>query len=162
MVSEDVTAEVVDVATVWPPRKQLTLAGLTGSSVVTVNRIVGGARTPVRGADDVLIPTTTRVLVDAELPFGVPVTYELIESGVVADTEGPTTVTLPGGKVALTDAVSGLAAEVVILAHDDLLRDAAATVFNVDGRNYAVTDPLSQWSGTWEYFTDTTTGRSAA
>lgn len=151
------TLTVADVATVWPPRKQVTLAGLTGSSYVTVNRIVGGARTALRGADETFIGTTTLVLIDAEFPFGVPVTYELIEDGVTTDTDGPTTVELPGGKVALTDAVSGLAAEVVVFAHDDLLRAGDATVFNVDGRNYVVADPLSQWQATWEFYTETTT-----
>lgn len=154
------TITASDVTSVWPPRKELTLAGLAGGTAVTVNRIVGGQRTPVRGADNVVVAATTRVLVDAELPFGLPVTYELIEAGVTQDTDGPFTTTLPGGNVALTDAITGLAAEVVVFAHDDLVRDAEASVFNVDGRNYVVSDPLGQWSGTWEYYTETTTAKS--
>ncbi len=142
---------------VWPPRKQLTAAALTGASFVTINRIVGGARTPVRGADDVFVGTTTLIVVDAELPFGVPVSYELIEAGVTTDTEAAGTTALPGGTVALTDAITALAAEVVVFAHDPLSRDTGAAVYNVDGRNYVVADPLSQWQGTWEYFTDTIT-----
>lgn len=149
-----------DVTSVWPPRKEITLTGLTGASFVTVYRIVGGVRTAIRGADDVFIGTTTRVLVDAELPFGLPVTYELVESDVVQDTDGPATTTLPGGKVALTDAVTALAAEVVIFTHDPLVRDAEAAVYNVDGRNYVVSDPLGQWSGTFEFFTETDTART--
>lgn len=151
------TIATSDVTSVWPPRKEITLTGLTGADFVTVNRVVGGARTPVRGADDVFVGTTTRVLVDAELPFGVPVTYELIEGGTVQDTDGPSTTALPGGKVAITDAITGLAAEVVVLAHDDLVRDAEAAVFNVDGRNYVVSDPVGMWTGAWEFYTETTT-----
>jgi hypothetical protein len=153
------TITATDVTSVWPPRKELTVAGLSGASFVQINRIVGGARTAVRGADDVFVGTTTLVLVDAELPFGVPVTYELIEADVVQDTDGPSTTTLPGGKVALTDAITALSAEVVVLAHDDLLQDASATVFAVDGRNYVVTDPLAEWTATWEFYTETTTAK---
>ncbi len=148
-----------DVTSVWPPRKEITLTGLTGASFVTVNRIVGGQRTALRGADSVFIGTTTRVFVDAELPFGLPVTYELIEAGTVQDTDGPATTTLPGGKVALTDAITALAAEVVVFAHDPLTREGDAAVFNVDGRNYVVADPLGQWLATWEFYTETDTAR---
>ncbi len=142
---------------VWPPRKQLTAAALTGSSFVTINRIVGGQRTPVRGANDVFVGTSTLIVIDAELPFGLPVSYELIEADVVTDTESAGTTSLPGGKVALTDAITGLAAEVVVLAHDPLTRTTGAAVYNVDGKNYVVADPLSQWEATWEYYTETTT-----
>jgi hypothetical protein len=149
-----------DVLTVWPPRKEITLTGLDGSESVTINRIVGGARTPLRGYEDRFVGTTTRVLTDAESPFGLPVTYELLLSGTAVDTDGPATLTLTGGNVALTDAISGLSSEVVILAHDDLVADAEATVFGIDGRNYVVGDPLGQEVGLWEFYTETTTAKT--
>jgi hypothetical protein len=146
-----------DVVGAWPPRKLLTVTGLSGATFVTVNRIVGGARTPVRDLNFIFVGTTTTVVVDAELPFGLPVTYELIDNDVVTDTDGPYTTTLTGGKVALTDAITALAAEVVIFAHDDLAHDAEATVFQVDGANYVVSDKIGQPTATWEFYTETTT-----
>lgn len=146
-----------DVAGSWPPRKLLTVTGLPGGSYVTVNRIVGGQRTPVRDLNNVLVAATTTVAVDAELPFGLPVTYELIDAGAVTDTDGPYTATLTGGNVALSDAITAVAAEVVIFAHDDLVSDAEATVFQVDGANYVVSDRLGQPVATWEFYTETTT-----
>jgi hypothetical protein len=151
------TITATDVVGVWPPRKLITVTGLTAPSYITVNRIVGGARTPLRGATNELIGSSSTVLVDAELPFGLPVTYELIEDSDPPVTDGPATTTLPGGNVALTDATTALASEVVILAHDDLVHDAEATVFQVDGRNYVVSDKIAAPTGTWEFYTETTT-----
>lgn len=152
------TITATDVAGAWPPRKLITVSGLTPPTHIIINRIVGGVRTPLRGADAELIGSTSTVLVDAELPFGLPVTYELYENLFdLADTVGPATTVLPGGKVALTDATTALAAEVVILAHDDLVHDAEATVFQVDGANYIVSDKIGKPSATWEFYTETTT-----
>jgi hypothetical protein len=145
--------------TAWPTRVQLTASGL-GNAFWTINRVVGGARTPVRGADDQYIyPATAAVVIDAELPFGVPVTYELIEAGATVDTEGPTTYTLAGGNVALTDAVNGLSAEVAIGAIDELDADTSSAVYNIDGINRVVSSKISQPGTTVEYFTATLTAR---
>jgi hypothetical protein len=151
------TITATDVAGSWPPRKQLTIAGLTPPVFITVNRIVGGARTPLRGLNNDFVSSSTTVVVDSELPFGLPVTYELVIGGDVEDTDGPATTVLTGGKVALTDAITALAAEVVILAHDDLVHDAEGTVFQVDGRNYVVSDRIGQPTATWELYTESTT-----
>lgn len=151
------TVVATDVAGSWPPRKLLTITGLPGNTYVSVNRIVGGVRTVVRDLNFTWVAATTTVAVDAELPFGLPVTYELVDTYTVVDTDGPYTATLTGGNVALSDAITGLSAEVVIFAHDDLVRDAEASVFQVDGVNYVVSDRIGQATATWEFFTETTT-----
>lgn len=144
---------------VWPPRVLLT-AGSLGNGFFTINRVVGGVRTAVRGAEDVYIyPTTDYVVVDAELPFGIPVSYEVVFMGAIEATAGPTTVTLPGGNVALTDAISGLAAEVQIGAIDDLAYDAGAAVYVTDGENRIISSPLPGAQTTVEYFCINLTAR---
>lgn len=143
----------------WPPRVQVSATGL-GNAFFTINRIVGGARTPVRGAnDEYIFPATAHVVIDDELPFGIPVSYELVEGGTVVDTEGPNTYTLTGGNVALTDAITGLAAEVQIGAIDELDSDTSSQVFRIDGINRVVSSKISQHTTTIEYLTTTLTAR---
>lgn len=145
---------------VWPPRNIVSATGL-GNVVFTIQRVVGGVATSVRGADTIYIyPGTAHVVVDAELPFGVPVTYRLVESDVVTDTDGPTTYTLTGGNAAVTDAITGLAAEVQVGAIDDLTYDADATVYNVDGLNRVVASVLGQHTTVLELLTTTTAARN--
>jgi hypothetical protein len=146
----------------WPPRMLLAATGLSGGGFLTINRIEAGQRTPVRGANLIVMTgDPSYVVVDAELPFGVPVTYELIENGVTAPLQGPYTLTLPGGKVALTDAITGQASEVKILAIGDRTRDAPSTVFNIDAKNRIVSGPVGQFQTTVEYFTETTSAADA-
>lgn len=157
-----VAALTVTEQDVWPPRMLLTATGLFGGGFLTINRMVAGQRTPVRGANSfVMTGDTSFVVVDAELPFGVPVSYELIENGVTSPVEGPFTVTLAGGKVALTDAITGQACEVTILAIDDRVREAPSSVFNIDGKNRVVSGRVGQFQATIEYFTETTSAADA-
>lgn len=149
----------VDEHAVWPPRHLITATGLSNATF-TINRVVGSARTPVRAAlDQYIWPTTAFVVVDAEMPFAVPFTYELIENGTITDTAGPYTITLSGGNVALTDAITGLAAEVQIGAIDDLTQDTNAAIYNTDGLNRVVASPLGQPQVVIEYLTTTITAR---
>lgn len=143
----------------WPPSRLITVTGLANVTV-TVNRIIGGIGTPVRGADGITVwPSTGFAIVDAELPFGVPVTYQLVEAGVAGASTSPETVTLTGGKVALSDAITGLSAEVEIGAIDDLDRTAEASTYAIDGRLYVVSAPLADPQTTVEYLTTTITAR---
>lgn len=146
---------------VWPPRMLITANGMTGMATTTINRVVAGQRTAVRAALEVFAGTGPLVVVDAELPFGVPVSYELLDGDTVADTEGPFTLTLVGGKVALTDAITGQASEVVILAIGDRDREAPSTVFNIDGKNRVVSARTGQYRTTVDYFTETTSAADA-
>jgi hypothetical protein len=153
-------ALTVTTQNVWPPRRLITASGL-GDEFYTIYRVVGGQRTPLRAAVDILIyPTPVFVVVDSEFPFAVPVTYVLVDgAGNVEDTEGPATVDLPGGNVALTDAITGLAAEVQIGTIDDLAATTNSTVYEIDGLNHVVGAPQSPPQTIIEYFTATLTAR---
>ena len=71
----------------------------------------------------------------------------------------PGTYTLPGGKVVLSDAINGLAAEVTILAWPSKTYGRRMSRFEVGGRNVVVTGELGQFSGPIELFTETTSAR---
>lgn len=148
---------------VYPPRVLLTVSGLTvGVSVVELRRVVAGAPATMRaGGIDAL--STSETVVDAELPFGVPVSWQVIDSvsGAVLDTDGPLTVALTGGKVAISDAITGQSAEVVILSWPARQRAAAATVYPIDGQNIVVSGGLAQYTATVVLFTETTAGAAA-
>jgi hypothetical protein len=138
---------------VWPARVLVTVSGLTVGETVTLYRSVGGIRTAVRDAADVTALDTNLVRTDAELPYGVPVTY----IAVTIDqefTSSAVTYTLVGGKVAITDAVNGNAAEVVILAWPTKQRERKGSTYVVGGRTVVVSGPLASSSGQIELFTE--------
>ena len=142
----------------YPPRVLLTVSGLTaGVDVVELRRVVSGVAETMRDGG-IAAAAAAETVLDAELPFGVPVSWQVLDSptGVVLDTDGPLTVTLPGGKVALSDAISGVAAEVVILSWPSRDRTAVASVFVADNRNIVVSAGLGQYTATVALFTETT------
>jgi hypothetical protein len=139
----------------WPARVLLTATGLTPGDTVTLYRSVAGARTAVRGAGPDVVTDPSYVRVDAELPFGIPVTYVALV-GSSEYTTAAVTHTLVGGKVAITDAISGQAAEAVISAWPEKRYDVQATVFRAGGRNVVVTDGWAGFSGTIEVYVETT------
>jgi len=143
---------------VYPPRVLLSLTGLTIGDDVELFRSVAGERTAVR-AGTVTATDTSVVRTDAELPFGVPVTYVAVVNGSTEYTDGPDTYTLPGGKVALSDAISGLAAEVVITAWPEKANDRVASVFAVGGRNVMVAGPRGMFRSDVELLTESTSSR---
>lgn len=145
------------VTTVYPPRVLLTATGLDIGQTITIYRVVAGQRTAVRGANAVTVTATSLVVIDAELPFGVPVSYVLTISGDDSTTAG-VTYALPSGKVAVTDAITGQAAEVVVLSWPDQVQDAVSSVFVVDRRNIVVSGGLGQYRSTIELFVETTAG----
>jgi hypothetical protein len=125
----------------YPPRINLSSTTIAVDDVVTIYRVVSGERTAIRGADGVTATDTGFVVNDGEYPFGVPVSWVLSLNGADAAETSPVTVTLPGGKVAISDAISGLAAEVVITAWPDKTADRASTQFTVGGRLVVVAAP---------------------
>lgn len=143
---------------VYPPRVLLSVTGLTIGDDVELFRSVAGERTPVRGGA-VTATDTSVVRTDAELPFGVPVTYVARVNDSTEYTAGPTTYTLPGGKVALSDAISGEAAEVVITAWPEKATERVASSFVVGGRNVVVSGPRGMWTADIEILTETTSAR---
>lgn len=146
---------------VYPPRVLLTAAGLTLGDSVDIYRSVGGERTAVRAGSSDAVTDTSFLTVDAELPFGTPVTYVLVVNDATEYTAGPTTYELPGGKVAVTDAITGQAAEVVILAWAEKAYGRQSSVFQVGGRNVVVAGPVVGFESTIELVTQSTSARDS-
>lgn len=146
---------------VYPPRVSIAVTGLALGDQLELFREVAGVRTAVRGGYIFEADDTGYVRVDAELPFGVAVRYIAVVNGVDEYTDGPDTYTLPGGKVALTDAIGGIAAEVVIMnaGARTVSRDSAR--FRAGGRNLVVSAPFGQGEGSYELFLETTVARDS-
>lgn len=135
---------------VYPPRVLVSVTGLTVGDDVEIFRSVAGARTAVRAGTFAGVTDTAVLALDAELPFGVPVTWVAVVNGVDEYTAGPATYTLPGGKVALSDAISGAAAEVVVLSWPERARRRQSSVFPVGGRSVVVAGELGGFESTIE------------
>lgn len=144
---------------VYPPRVLVTVNGLTLGDSVAVYREVGGVRTAVRSATTDAAIDAAYLAVDAELPFGVPVSYVAVVEGQAEYATAATTYDLPGGQVALSDAITGSSAEVVISAVGDKTYTRDATRFRAAGRNIVVSGPQAQAEGTYELFVETTSAR---
>src|SRR5512139_2416052 len=151
------TATVQDV---YPPRVLLACTGLTVGDIVTLWRSTGGVRTAVRAAAEVTVSDTSLVRVDAELPFGTAVTYIADVNGADTTSVGPTTYTLTGGKVALSDAITGQSAEVAILAWDAKTTTPKTSVFKPGGRNVVVSGDFGQYEADIELYVDATSSSS--
>lgn len=139
---------------VYPPRVQVSVTGLTDGDDVVVYRDYAGTRTELRGGSAMDVVDPSFVVIDAELPFGVAYRYV----ATVNDVEHATsalTITLTGGKVAISDAISGLSAEVVILAWNRSSLASDASVFVVAGHNVVVSGSgLGQRSADIKFVTD--------
>lgn len=147
-------AIAVQTLDLFPPRTQVTVTTLTPGDDVAVYRIVAGQRTLLRAGTGTDVTDPSFLVVDGELPFGVPVSYVAVVNDVAEYTTGATTYTLPGGKAVLTDAVTGLSAAAVILAWDEKAYDKRATVFQVGGRNVVVSAELGMFTASVELFFD--------
>lgn len=144
---------------VWPTRVLISVTGLTvtgTADAVDVYREVGGERTAIRAGSTSAVTDTAFLVLDAELPFGIPVTYVAVVNGSTEYSTSATTYTLSGGKVAISDAINGNAAEVFILAWDERTRTRQATVFKVGGRNVVVAGDLGMFEGDIELYTEVT------
>lgn len=144
----------------YPPRVLVSVTGLTIGDVVTIFRSVGGQRVAVRAAEDVTMADSSLVRADAELPFGVPVTYVARVNDTTDHSTSATTYTLPGGKVAVSDAVTGQAAEVVITAWPTKRRERVSSAFVVGGRNVVVSGALAPAETEVELFTEAESTRA--
>ncbi|WP_426568084.1 hypothetical protein [Streptomyces canus] len=138
----------VSAQTVFPPRNLVSLTGLADDDIetVTLYRQVGTARTTLRAASAVDVTGDNDLLrVDAEQPFGVPLTYVAVLTDVHGTmweaTSSPITSTVDSDVI--SDAVRGVGAAVVIQAWPDKKRSRDASVFNVGGRIVAVSRPRS-------------------
>lgn len=142
----------------FPPRVLLTLTGLSTGDHVSLYRVVGGVRTLVRAGSTDSASDPSFLRVDAELPFGVPVYYvAVVEDMEIASAS--VTYDLPGGKVALSDAISGDSAETVIMAWPAKEFNRPSTVFSVAGATIADLGDLGQAQSTITFYTETQSGR---
>jgi hypothetical protein len=145
---------------VWPTRVLVSATGLGIGVDADIYRVVGSARTVLRGAAAVVTADQALVTVDAELPFGTPVSYVLVVDGADAATTAAATHTLVGGKVAITDAIAGAASEVVITAWPTRARDRVASTYRVGGRTVVVAGPLGDPAGDVEVLVTTDLART--
>lgn len=143
--------------TSWPPRVQISVTGLVLGDVLEVYRVVGGQWELVRGSS-VVADDPSFVIVDAEQPFGTPVSYAVYVNGVEYDT-GNVTYDLLGGNVVLSDAITGAVTEVIIMAAGDEVAERNAARFKVNGRNVVVMGPAGQPTGSYELITLTTSAK---
>jgi hypothetical protein len=154
------TLTLTELTEAWPSRVRILASGLAEGQVVTVSRTTPSStvRTIVRGAELVEVDDSNLILNDLEQPYGTLLTYYLTIGGELDGVDNDTatiTTTLEGGKVALTDAISGDAAEVVVLGWPSKRRERQSSVFAIGGRNIVVSGQRSGWSGTIELFTET-------
>lgn len=136
----------------FPPRTQITVSGLTPGDDVVVYRVVGGQRTALRAGSATSVTDPAFLVVDGELPFGEPVSYVAVVNDTAEYETGATTYDLPGGKVALSDAITGLSAEGVIKAWDEKAYDKQASVFKVGGRNVVVSGEFGMFTASIEFY----------
>lgn len=147
---------------VHPPRVLVTVGGLDGEQV-DVYRSVLGERTLLRGGSSEADDPNFLVL-DAELPFGVPVSYVAVVDGAEYSTTA-TTYDLPDGpymsRPAFTDAVTGQAATAVIVSWPDKEYGRDAAVMRLaGGRNAVVSGPLGQFTSTLTLHLETLSERN--
>ncbi|MDG4799055.1 hypothetical protein [Micromonospora sp. WMMD980] len=151
-----ITATVQDT---WPPRVLVSVTGLTVGDAVEVYRVVAGQRTLLRAGASASVIDPAFLRVDAELPFGVPVAYVAVVNGGTEYATSAVACNLPGGRVAVSDAITGDAAETVIMAWPDKLRERDNTVFRVGGRNVVVSGPMAGFTGDVEFYAASTSAR---
>ena len=153
-------AIAVDEQDVYPPRVLVTVTGLSAGDDVAVYRVVTATRTAVRAGATTDAPGAAWLTVDAELPFGVPVSYLAVVNGVEVTTAA-TTYDLPGGKVVVSDAITGQASEVLIGAWPEMEYARPTTAFVVGGRNVAVSGSLAGFASEIEFLMLTVDGANA-
>lgn len=145
----------------YPPRNLISVTGLTLTDSIQIYRSVGGERTEVRAATEDSVTDPSFIRVDAEFPFGVPVTYIAVVNSSTEYSAGPVTYSLTGGKPVFTDAITGNAAEVVIRAWDRKSYSRRSSVFQVGNRNVVVsTGSLGMYTASIEVYV--AAGSSAA
>lgn len=147
----------------WPPRVLVTVSGMAtwGIISVVVYRVVAGVRTLVRGGFSGLLSADAFVVLDAEEPFGTQFTY-VAAMGTAAGTiwevtSDPLSVAITG--VALTDAITGRSAQVVISAWPDKRTARPSTSFVVGGRNIVVAGDRPGFTSTIEVIVESDSAR---
>lgn len=143
---------LVQSVNLFPPRTQITVSGLATGDNLEIYRVDGGVRTLVRGATVTSATDPAFVVVDGEVPFGTPVSYEAVVNGFAVYASGSATYSPPGGKAILSDAISGAAAEFIIVSWAEKDYEPQASIFKVGGRNVVVTGEVGQFEATIEVY----------
>lgn len=142
----------------YPPRVLVSVTGLTLSDRVEVYRVVSTDRTLVRAGLNEAVTDTSFLVVDAELPFNVPISYVAVVEGTTEYTAGPDTYTLDDEIYdVITDAISGEAAQAIRVAQPEWEYQNNASVFQSGGRNIVVSNGFGQYSSEIELYTATRT-----
>lgn len=144
-----------------PPRVLVTVTGLTVGDDLVISRVVGGERTLMRAGWVEGVLDTSYLRTDAELPFGVPITYVVVVNNATEYTSNTVTANVADGLPVLSDAISGNAASVTVLRAPDPERQRQASVFQVGGRNVVVSGEMGMYSGELAIRTDTAADRAA-
>jgi hypothetical protein len=130
------------VTSVYPPRATVSITGLTLGQRVRLYRNFNGKMTPIRGGYRESAGSTSMVVADAEIPMGVNVSWTVRineQSPAFFDVNSSIySFTLPGGKVAISDAITGQSAEVTVVAWDRIEFQPESTLFRVGGKNRVV------------------------
>ena len=129
---------------VWPPRVQVAVTGLTVGDTVTLWRVVDGDRTLLRGGQVDAAADPSLVRVDAEAPINTSLTYVAAVDGIEYSSV-PVTMSLPTGRVIVSDAITGLAADVVIVDWPSRDQMVSGSSFPLPGRTVTVLDPDGGW-----------------
>lgn len=146
-------AIAVQTLDLFPPRTQITVTGLTPGDDVTVYRSVAGQRTALRAGSVTAVTDPSFLVVDGELPFGVPVSYVAVVNDLAEYATAAASYALgDGSKAVLSDAITGLAAEGIIRAWDEKGYDRQASVFKVGGRNVVVSGEFGMFTASIEFY----------
>lgn len=143
----------------WPPRLLVEVTGLTVDDDVTLYRIQGANRTAVRAGSDLTVDDTVLLLNDGEYPYGILISYLVNVNGSDGASSSTMTITLPGGNVAVSDAITGLSAETIITAWPEKDNTRTGTAFDVGGAAVFVSAPRGSNEQQVEFLTLTDTSR---
>jgi len=142
-----------------PPRVVVAVTGLTVSDVVTLLRYVAGVPTTVRGLDEVTVDDVAVSVTDAEFPFGVEITYTARVNDVEVASSTPASYALPGGGVILSDAVTGLYAQVTLVDWEEKEVPRKTSIFRVGARTVVVSGDRGTPSSQLTVYTPTEEAR---
>lgn len=165
-VREATATIVATVQNADPPRNEVAINNLLPEEIVntTVERIVGDATAFLRGAT--AVDTTgdnALVRVDAEMPFGGPVSYRATLIDILGDTWQISSNSVSSDIIneILSDATTGLGVACQIISWTDRRYVRESTDFNVSGRIVVVSGPQPSPTSTIVLFTGTTADRNA-
>lgn len=136
----------------FPPRVTLSITGLTNGDQVEIYRVANGERKLLRGGTLASATDPSFVVIDGEVPYGIPVYYVAAVNTTAEYSTSPATYDLPGGKPVLSDAITGDSSQFVIVAWDEKAYDRQASVFKAGGRNVVVAGDVGQFESNMRIF----------